>query len=82
LTRREHRRAFWNISHCLLERVEQNHETFRGLVLNMGPPESEAIMPSSAAQRINLYELCVLYIGRAHRYPPNTPFYVFLNKYT
>jgi hypothetical protein len=25
----------------------------------------------------NLYEPCVLYIGRAHRYPPNTPFHVF-----
>jgi hypothetical protein len=26
---------------------------------------------------INLKEPCVLYIGRAHRYPPNTPFYIF-----
>ena len=26
---------------------------------------------------INLQEPCVLYIGRAHRYPPNTPFYIF-----
>jgi hypothetical protein len=29
-----------------------------------------------------LYEPYVLYIGRAHRYPPNTPFYTILNKYT
>jgi hypothetical protein len=28
----------------------------------------------------NLYEPCVLYIGRAHRYPPNTPFYVFFQQ--
>jgi hypothetical protein len=29
---------------------------------------------------INLYEPCVLYIGRAHRYPPNTPFYIFFQQ--
>jgi hypothetical protein len=29
---------------------------------------------------INLEERCVLYIGRAHRYPPNTPFYIFFKK--
>jgi hypothetical protein len=23
----------------------------------------------------------VLYIGRAHRYPPNIPFYIFFTKY-
>ena len=28
---------------------------------------------------INLYEPCVLYIGRAHLYPPNTPFYIFFS---
>ena len=26
---------------------------------------------------INLYELCVLYIGRAYRYPPDVAFYIF-----
>jgi uncharacterized membrane protein len=52
LTRREHRRTFWNNSHRLLEGAEQNYETFRGLVLNVGPPECEAIMPSTAAQHI------------------------------
>jgi hypothetical protein len=26
---------------------------------------------------LNLYEPCVLYIGQAHHYPPNTPFYIF-----
>ena len=26
---------------------------------------------------LNLSKPCVLYIGRAHRYPPNTPFYNF-----
>jgi hypothetical protein len=25
---------------------------------------------------LNLYEPCVLYIGRAHNYPPKTPFYI------
>jgi hypothetical protein len=25
----------------------------------------------------NLYKPCILYIGRAYRYPPNTPFYTF-----
>jgi hypothetical protein len=25
-------------------------------------------------------EPCVLYIGRAHRYPPNTPFYIFFHQ--
>jgi hypothetical protein len=29
---------------------------------------------------LNLYEPCVLYIGQAHRYPPNTPFYVFFQQ--
>jgi hypothetical protein len=28
----------------------------------------------------NLWELCVLYIGRTHRYPPNTPFYIFFRQ--
>jgi hypothetical protein len=28
----------------------------------------------------NLYEPCVLYIGQAHRYPPNTPFYIFFQQ--
>jgi hypothetical protein len=26
---------------------------------------------------INPYESCVLYIGRAYRYPPDIPFYIF-----
>ena len=26
---------------------------------------------------INLYEPCVLYIGRAYRYPPDVAFYIF-----
>ena len=29
---------------------------------------------------INLYEPCGLYIGRAHRYPPNTPFYIIFQQ--
>jgi hypothetical protein len=29
---------------------------------------------------INLYEPCVLYIRRAHRYPPNTPSYIFFQQ--
>jgi hypothetical protein len=29
---------------------------------------------------INLKEPCVLYIGQAHRYPPNTPFYIFFQQ--
>ena len=28
----------------------------------------------------NLQEPCVLYIGRAHRYPPNTAFYIFFQQ--
>jgi hypothetical protein len=28
----------------------------------------------------NLVAPCVLYIGRAHRYPPNTPFYIFFQQ--
>jgi hypothetical protein len=28
----------------------------------------------------NLEELCVLYIGRAHRYPPKITFYVFFQQ--
>jgi hypothetical protein len=32
---------------------------------------------------VNLKEPCVLYIGQASRYPPNTPFYIFFQqKYT
>jgi hypothetical protein len=31
----------------------------------------------SIVKLFNLYEPCVLYIGQAHRYPPNTPFYIF-----
>jgi hypothetical protein len=30
-------------------------------------------------KNINLHEPCVLYIGRSHRYPPNTPFYIFFS---
>jgi len=26
---------------------------------------------------VNLYEPCVLYIGRAYRYPPDVAFYIF-----
>jgi len=29
------------------------------------------------ANIINLQELCVLYIGRAYRYPPDVAFYIF-----
>jgi hypothetical protein len=29
---------------------------------------------------INLQEPCVLYIGRAHLYPPNTSFYIFIQQ--
>jgi hypothetical protein len=29
---------------------------------------------------VNLYEPCVLYVGRAHRYPPKTPFYIFFQQ--
>jgi hypothetical protein len=36
------------------------------------------LVPS--VRQINLQEPCVLYIGRAHRYPPNTPFYIFLKQ--
>jgi hypothetical protein len=32
---------------------------------------------SDGLQTIKLYEPCVLYIGQAHRSPPNTPFYIF-----
>jgi hypothetical protein len=28
----------------------------------------------------NHYEPCVLYIGRAHRYPLNTPVYIFFQQ--
>jgi hypothetical protein len=28
----------------------------------------------------NLQEPCVPYIGRAHRYPPKTPFYIFFQQ--
>jgi hypothetical protein len=40
-------------------------------------PKSGAPMEKDAHSKalLNLYEPCVLYIGRAHRYPPNTPFY-------
>ena len=27
----------------------------------------------------NRYELCVLYIGRAYRYPPDVAFYIFFS---
>jgi hypothetical protein len=36
--------------------------------------------PIFLSSYINLQEPCVLYIGRAHRYPPNTPFYIFFQK--
>ena len=28
---------------------------------------------------VNLLELCVLYIGRAYRYPPDVAFYIFFS---
>jgi hypothetical protein len=40
------------------------------------PDESSPLHPII----FNLYEPCVLYIGRAHRYPPNTPFYIFFQQ--
>jgi len=43
-----------------------------------------ATYPNSTASRvftvgfiINLYEPCVLYVGRAYRYPPDVAFYIF-----
>ena len=35
---------------------------------------------SNSFDPINLQEPCVLYTGRAHRYPPNTPFYIFFQQ--
>jgi hypothetical protein len=35
---------------------------------------------AGVARSVNLYELCVLYIGQAHRYPPNSPFYIFFQQ--
>ena len=37
--------------------------------------ECQPIDQSSVTFKLS--EPCVLYIGRAHRYPPNTPFYIF-----
>ena len=34
----------------------------------------------ATAQCIKLQEPCVLYIGRAHLYPLNTPFYIFIQQ--
>jgi hypothetical protein len=34
------------------------------------------------SSNLNLYEPCVLYIGRAYRYPPDIAFYIyFFNNY-
>jgi hypothetical protein len=35
---------------------------------------------SNTAALFNLYEPCGLYIGQAHRYPPNTLLYVFFKQ--
>jgi hypothetical protein len=43
--------------------------------------QRSAMIPSTNRTAVlNLHEPCVLYIGQAHRYPPNTPFYVFFQK--
>jgi hypothetical protein len=34
------------------------------------------LRPFRVSNLLNLQEPCVLYIGRANRYPPNTPFYI------
>jgi hypothetical protein len=39
-----------------------------------------AVCYASNGNYINLYEPYVLYIGRAHRYPPNTPFYIYFQQ--
>jgi hypothetical protein len=36
--------------------------------------------PERCNSVFNLSEPCVLYIGRAHRYPPKTPFYIFFQQ--
>ena len=43
-------------------------------------PNSLHYTTAAAVLAFNLQEPCVLYIGRAHRYPPNTPFYIFFQQ--
>jgi hypothetical protein len=41
------------------------------------------VMAMGFHTEINIFSLlepCVLYIGQAHRYPPNTPFYIFFQQ--
>jgi len=46
------------------------------------PPKCRHSPNRSQYHNINLQEPCVLYIGRAYRYPPDVAFYIFFfNKY-
>jgi hypothetical protein len=44
------------------------------------PPMKMEQTGRAETSAFNLYEPCVLYIGQAHRYPPNTPFYIFFKQ--
>jgi hypothetical protein len=53
---------------------QETVRTLAFIVIRNGPYEPEH------HKLVNRYEPCVLYIGRAHRYPPNTPFYIFFQQ--
>jgi hypothetical protein len=57
---------------CNTPSVNRSHTSY--------PPACEDWTGCSDTLAFNLYEPCVLYIGRAPRYPLNTPFYVFFQQ--
>jgi hypothetical protein len=60
------------IGECIKDRIQPGNKAYAA---NCQMPTSKII-----ERYVNLYEPCVLYIGRAHRYPSNTPFYIFFQQ--
>jgi hypothetical protein len=74
------RRTYWMTYSC---RIESNSTKTNVLVTVRRRFVATVSMKTlSASLHFNLLEPCVLYIGRAYRYPPNVAFYIFFfNKY-
>jgi hypothetical protein len=58
--------------------ILMQHDAFTGM------EKCTPVVPTSFSDLsklpLNLQEPCVLYIGRANRYPPNTPIYIFFQQ--
>jgi hypothetical protein len=61
--------------HGYQQEITRSHRKVADLIQQLTKP-----CKTLGGYAVNLYEPCVLYIGRAHRYPPNTPSYIFFQQ--